>query len=254
MSATQPVQLRIETSGLESAFHQAPSVVYFWLRRFVVGSFIKHRTAWLRAKGIKFGRASEGSRAVRVSRVGEGPANPAPNDVVYRVPSAERVAPDAAAAALEGMKSEIFTGSTVLRVHEFGEDIRTRGWMAIAIKTRPKSMRAWIASHPNASLKFVKSDRDRDVIMVYERQFKRPRGRPREDAVNFPLAPKARGRLRFVLRKFVEMDATLRFYANWDGTGSDRRTLMSYTADKILSDVAKGDALAKDVERATASS
>lgn len=250
---TAPIEIRIDSAGIEEALRKAPSVAYFWLRRFLVGAFIKHRTSWLRAKGVKFGRAGESSRAIRVSRVGEGPANPQPNDVVYRAPKAERVAPTAAPAALEAMQAEVFTGSIPLRVHEFGEDIRTSGWMAIAVRTRPRQMGRWIAQNPNASLKYVKSDRDPNVILVYERLFKRPRGRPRGEASSYPLAPKPRGRLRFVLRKFVEMDPTLRFYANWDSTGSERTSLMRYTADKILSDLAKGDALAKDVAHAPAS-
>lgn len=233
------VRVVFDDHGLVDAIKQAPAAAYFWLRNYMFGCSFGHRKAWLAAKGTKFGRRGSDpqSRAVRVSKVGEAPAAPDFNDVVYDVqPKERRVEQGAAPAALARLSTSIYTGSTALKVHEFGEDIRVNRWMAIAYKTRPKKIDAWRKKYPDRQLVTIPS-KGGQSLLVFEKKKVRARGRPRKGEEK---PTTERLQLRFVLRKFVEMEPTLKFYDSWDALQADRDSRFRDTANRLLKDIARG--------------
>ncbi len=231
------LSVRVDVSSLERAMLRAPGVVYFWARNFLGSVFGKHRQQWLRQKGVKFGRGGEGSRAIRVFGVNEGPDRPEDHQVVYHVrPKEARAgAGGSAVRALHDLRAEASTGSTVLAVHEFGTDIRSQRWMAVPVKTRPGSPKAWRERYPQKEL-VLRPGRG-GKLLLYEKRKVGARGRPRKDQ---PAPQKERMQLRFILTRFVEMDPTLRMYDTWDQLAAYRAQQWQRATERIERDLARG--------------
>lgn len=244
MTTASGIDFRVDTKGLEQAFERGPSTVYYWLRGYLGGAFINHRTYWLKAKSTKFGRGGANSRATRVFRLNEAKGTPRPNHVVYRVtPEAKRERdPARATAALNALQGAAFAGSQVLEVHQHGRDIATSKWMAIAIRTRPKSPKLWRARFPNKKLLTIKDPKNPNRMYLAERVRKlgpRPEGQkarsPRKRRV-------MRDKLlrRFLLVRRVDMKPTLNFYQSWDAQAGDRTREFASISTRILKDLASG--------------
>lgn len=243
------LQVTIDLAQFEKQMKRAPSVVYFRMRDYLGATFGKHRQQWLQAKGTRFGRGGAGGRAIRVFKINEGPETPADNEVAYHVrPVAQRLQ-DASAASrgLHDLKAEAFTGNQVLPVHEFGTDINSSRFMAVPIKTRPKTPKAWLAANPDKRLVWRPSKTKPGTLVVYEVQRKRGRGRPKKGE-----APKIQEklRLRFIWTRFVDMKPTLRMYESWDRLASYRADRFRFTADAIVQDILTGRQQAKDATAA----
>lgn len=242
MTGPAPITLKVDTKGLERAFSEAPSSVYYWLRSALRGVLISHRTGWLATKGTSFGRGGAGnSRAIRVFKLDEAPAGvPQDNWVVYEVfPREKRVQnPGAARTALTQLTAAIHAGSIVLKVHQEGPQIRS-DWMSIPVRTRPGSPAAWRAKNPGKELILRPSRKNADTLMLFERTRTRGRGRPRKDGSSSAKLVE-RLRLRFLLRRNVQMRPTLRFYESWDAGNQERTRQLRFAADRILTDLAKG--------------
>lgn len=245
------VEFDIRSAALSRLFASAPSVAYFWTRRALFGVLLDHRLQWLRTKGAKL---RGGERGVKVRRVGDNAtdADLQDRDVAYNVHGPERVA-YGARDSLALLGAEVFTGSEALGALESGAQITARGRMlAIPVRQRQPSMGEWIRTR-NPSIRYVRSKRDPEVVLVYERLFKRRRGRPREDESAFPLQQRRRGKLQYVLRRQVNLDPVLRFYSTWDGQSAGRAERMASLVDRIVKDLEAG-ALAKDAQRAASAS
>lgn len=236
------LQVTVDASAVQRVLNLAPKIVYFWLHGFLHRSFVLHRLKWLRAKGARFGRGGDGGRAIKVHEVNRGPEAPQDTDVVYRVTPTEQ-RPSSVRQAVEGLRAlqaEAFAGSVVLRVHEFGEDVRARsGFMAVPIKTRPKTPRKWQAANPGKRLEFRPSKKFAGEGALYEVTKVRGRGRPRKGQTLPALREKLR--LRFVLKRVVEMNPTLGMYRTWDELAAQRETLWTGAAAKMEQQLARGD-------------
>lgn len=239
------LRVSVDTRVVAQVIRRAPKVAHFWLQGFLSKSMIDHRVNWLRSKGTRFGRrgADGSSKAIKVYRVNEGPERAREEDVVYRVwPRNQKTSSVAqAVAGLKQMGAEAFAGSTVLRVHEFGEDIRSARLMAIPVKTRPKTPEKWVRANPSKKLEFRPSKTNPGEGVLYEvtQRRARGRGRPRKGA---PLpALRAKLRLRFLLKRFVQMDPTLNFYGSWDAMRSKRDQLWKGAADRMARQLQRGD-------------
>jgi len=239
------IVLKLDTSGLQQSFAVAPSSSYYWMRTFLFSSLLKHRTYWLKAKSTRFGRAKDAnSRAIKVWRVNEAPLTGIrPNWVTYHVtPKEQREKnPTRAAALLQQLAGVAGAGSIVLEVHQRGTDIRTSKWMAVPIRTRERSPKAWRAKNPGKVLVVVPDPRNSERLWLAER--KRYRGRRKA------LLPGERNakkvvrdflRRRFLLLKSVNMDPTLNFYESWDALGGERNQEFSRIADRLTKDIARG--------------
>lgn len=253
MTGTPPViavgddrslRVTIDTRAVAGVLARAPKVAHFWIHGFLFRALVDHRVTWLQRKGPKFGRrGAADSKAIQVYRVNEGPDQPREEDVVYRVtPRQQRTSsPAEAVAGLRAMAAEAFAGSTVLRVHELGEDVRATGsrLMAIPIKTRPKTPAKWRAANPGKRLELRPSKRAGTEGLLYEVTKRRGRGRPRKGQ-KLPRL-RERLRLRFVLRKQVEMDPTLRFFQTWQELAGKRAALWRGAADRMQAQLQRGD-------------
>lgn len=241
------LRVKCDLTRFESQMRQAPSVIYFRARDYLGSAFGKHRQQWFREKGTKFGRGDDAGKAIKVFGVNEGPRVPAPNQVVYHVTPTDKRFPNPLAAerGLRELRGDAFTGNAVLPVHEFGTDIKTSGFMAIPVKTRPGDVKKWQAANPDKRLEFRPSKKKDGTAVLYEVQRKRARGRPKKGA-----APtfNEKLRLRFILTRFVDMKPTLRMYATWDGLDGYRTQQFSRMADAIVRDI-QGGALARDLAR-----
>lgn len=234
---SRSLRVTVDTTGLEQAMRKAPRAVYFSARDFLGAVFGKHRQQWLRNKGTKFGRGGAGGKAIKVFGVNEGPDTPADNHVVYHVrPKDQRMASERAAIdAMQQLRAEAFTGNQVLPVHEFGIDIRTSQWMAVPVRTRPGSPRAWRERYPNKTL--VTRPGRAGSLLLFERTRKRGRGRPRKGAKAKQVESL---RLRFVLTKHVAMQPTLHMYDTWDELATYRASAWKRAADRIERNLAQG--------------
>jgi hypothetical protein len=239
------IELRLDTSALSAAFTLGPSSCYFWLRTFLFGSLLKHRTYWLRTKSTRFGRSKDKSRAIKVWRINEAPLTGIrPNWVTYHVTPKEQREKNAgrAAALLPTLAGVAGAGSIVLDVHQTGRDIRTPTWMAIPLRTRERSPRAWRQRNPAKVLVVVPDRRNSGRLFLAERI--RYMGR-RANGV-LPSDPKKtkvvrdKLRRRFLLLKSVDMKPTLNFYESWDALGPERAQEFSRISDRILKDIARG--------------
>lgn len=244
MTTSQSIDFRVDTKGLEEAFRRGPSTVYYWLRGFLGGAFINHRTYWLKAKGTKFGRGGANSRATKVFRLNESKGTPRPNHVVYTVkPEAKRERdPARAAAALVELHGAAFAGSQVLEIHQAGRDIATSKWMAIALRTRPKSPKLWRARYPGKKLLTIRDKNNPNRMYLAERVRKlgkRPEGQKARSKRKRRVVRDTLVR-RFLLVKRVDMKPTLNFYQSWDAQAGDRSREFANISTRILKDLASG--------------
>jgi hypothetical protein len=237
------VRLTIDTTGVERSIEVAPRTTYYWFRRWLTTAFWEHRKHWLATKKTSFGR---GKDAIKVWGVNKAPAGAVdPKHVVYRIaPIAEKF-PTAKLArrALPKLKAEAFGGSVALGVHELGTDISVPNWLAIPMRTRPRSPKTWRAKYPGRVL-ITREDKDRpDRLWLME--VKRYRGRRqdgrqpakgsrRKKVVRYKLIP------RFVLVKKLDMKPTLNFIDAWSGLASARQKDFASICSRIASDVARG--------------
>ena len=148
-----------------------------------------------------------------------------------------------ATAGMQAMGAEAFAGSTVLRVHEFGEDIRTTGkLMAVSVaSSRPKSPKAWQARYPGKKLVFRPSKKNPGEGLLFEATTKRQRGRgrPRKGA---PIAAlREQLKLRWVLKRFVDMKPTLNFYGMWGALQPKREQLWRGAAQRMEAQLQQGN-------------
>lgn len=245
----QTLRVTIDIDKVAKVIARAPKIAHFWLQGFLHRSFVLHRLEWLKRKGARFGRGgTDGNKAIKVHKINEGPDAPKEEDVIYRVmPKVQKA--KTVAEAVQGistMSAEAFAGSIVLRVHEFGEDIRTPGFMAIPIKTRPKTPKKWLEANPGKKLEYRPSKKMGPHMpgaggegVLYEVSKVRGRGRPKKNG-DLP-ALREKLRLRFVLKRFVEMDKTLHMYDTWDGLKSARDQLWRGAADKMHQQLQTGD-------------
>lgn len=236
------LQVTIDAEAVSRVLARSPKIAHFWLQGFLHRCFVLHRLEWLRRKGTKFGRGGDGGRAIRVHPVNEGPATPGDTDVVYRVHPREQKAATVQQAiqGLQSMQAEAFAGSVVLRVHEFGEDIRAkRKYLAVPVRTRPKSPAAWLRKYPGKRLELRPSKKFPGEGALYEVTKVGARGRPRKDGS----LPKLRERLRlrFVLKRLVDMKPTLHFYDSWEQMRAQRDQLWRGAASRMEQQLQRAD-------------
>lgn len=244
-AANAGIDLTLDTKDLERAFLLGPSTAFYWLRGFLFGSFLKHRTYWLRAKGTKFGRGDDKSKAIKVWRINDAPAGVQDNWVVYRInPKEQRLRdPRAAEQGLKQLGGAAAAGSLVLEVHQKGTDIDVPGkWLTIPLRTRPRTPRAWRKKNPGKVLITIPDRRNPGRLYLYERI--RYRGR-RAEGVKARDEGKKKVvrdllRRRFLLVHHIDMKPTLGFYESWDAGRSERDTEFRRTADRIVEDIARG--------------
>lgn len=245
----QTLRVTIDAEKVSQVIAKAPKIAHFWLQGFLHRAFVLHRMEWLKRKGTKFGRGgTDGNKAIKVHRINEGPDTPKEEDVIYRVTPKEQKAKTVAEAVqgLREMSAEAFAGSIVLKVHEFGEDIRTSQFMAVPIKTRPKTPKKWLLANPGKKLEYRPTKLNGPSLpglggggVLYEVTQVRGRGRPKKNGDMPALREKLR--LRFVLTRFVEMDETLHMYDTWDQLASARDQLWRGAADKMHQQLQAGD-------------
>lgn len=217
-------------------FERAPRLTYKHLWSYFFEVLLDHREHWLAGKSNRFGRGSgaEG-KPIGVSRVVSQQGGAKPNQVLYNVLPKGRKAATAIEAEdkIGQIRADIYTGNVVLPIHEEGRDIRTPKWMAIPIRTKPGTPKAWTQRNPTKRLvsRRVRGDR----VLLFERQ------KPKKQRVDRDFVGPARliekWRLRFVLTKFVEMDPTLQFYQSWDARASSRDALWSRRLAKLERDI-----------------
>lgn len=239
------IELKIDTGGLEDAFARGPSTCFYWLSTYLFGAFLKHRTYWLRTKGTRFGRSSKGSQAIKVWRINEAPTTGVlPNWVTYRVQPKEKRErdPQRAAALLAQLAGQAAAGSIVLDVHQKGTDIRVPGWMAIPIRTRERSPKAWRKANPGKALVVIAPKGQSGRLFLAERI--RYRGKRAAGVV--PREPEKtkvvrdRLRKRFLLLHAVDMKPTLQFYESWDHQEGERGKDFAGIVQRITGDIARG--------------
>lgn len=237
------IQFRMDTRPIAKAIDAAPSATYYWLRSYLRGAFIGHRDAWLQGKNTRFGRGGENSRAIRVFRIDEAPAGaPQDNWVVYDVRPRDKRVRDASQArvALGQLQGAAHAGSIVLRVHQFGEDLHSAGkLLSIPIRTRPATPKAWRAKNPGKDLIARAAKNNPNTVLLYEVTRTRGRGRPRKDGTSSAKLVE-RWRLRFLLRRHIDMRPTLNFYETWQAGAAERDRQFRFVADRILKDMAHG--------------
>lgn len=240
VTTAEGLDVRVNVDDVRDAVVGMPKVAYFWLRDYFFQAFLSHRRTWLASKKTRFGRARAGGYGIRVSNIETQDGAAAPNEVRYQVTPAARRASSArdAARMLDQLSAIAATGNEILPVHEFGEDIRSADNMAIPVKTRPGSMRDWIARNPRKKLLFAPSKQDGKTL-VYERIRRGRRGRPRKGQPQ-QRAPE-RLRLRWILLKQVKMRRTLNFYDSWDSLAQQRDQLWSRAASRIQRDFQRKD-------------
>jgi hypothetical protein len=212
---------------------------------FLFGTLLKHRVQWLAAKGVRFGRGDDKSKAIKVWRINEAPEGFQDNWVVYRVqPDQKRIQnPGAARAALQSLTATAFAGSIALEVHQFGTDIDVgQTWLAIPLRTRPGSPKLWRERNPEKRLVVVPDPNDPSRLFLAERI--RYRGRRRKGVVardqDKTKVVRDKLRRRFLLVHRLEMDRTLNFYDSWDQQKGERDAQFSKISDRILKDIADG--------------
>jgi hypothetical protein len=231
------IRLTVDIGMVDRFLRQVPKIAYFWLRNYFGKVLGQHRKHWLDIKGTKFGRGN----GIRVGGVNDHKVAGGPLSVMYRVHPEEFKAtsgPDATA-KLNRLTAEVFTGNTVLPVHQFGQDIRSSRFMAIAVKTRPKTPARWMEKYPTKKLILRPSKKDPAMLVLYELLRVRGRGRPRKDGKGNTVS--TRLRLRFLLTKFVDMKPTLKMYESWEQLQGARDTQWGETATRIQQDLDRGD-------------
>lgn len=235
------VRVRIDATGALRVLQAAPKIAYFRVRDYLFQILLQHRKLWLEIKGNKFGRGTgESGSSIRVRQINDGNGAALPNDVAYVVSPSDKRAPSTqqAGAMLRALQAEIYTGNVILPIHEFGRDIASQRWMALAVKTRPSTPKRWREKYPNRQLKLLPSKRGDGKMLLYEVQRVGRRGRPKKGE---PAPVTERLKLRFILTKFVDMRPTLKLYDTWDSLAQARDKAWAQTADKMQLDFAKND-------------
>jgi hypothetical protein len=232
------ISITVDTSKVDRIFSAVPKAGYFWMRDYFGQILGHHRKTWLLQKGTKFGRGKYG---VKVYGVNEGPAEPGPNDVAYRVSPSEKRASSTRQATefLNRLTAEAYTGGIVLPVHEFGQDIRSASWMSIAVKTRPGTPERWKLKYPGRKLLTLPSKRRDGKLLLYEVTQVGARGRP---GAGKERPKRTKLRLRWILSKFVDMKPTLHMYDSWDALKPARDAMWARTATGMLRDLENPDA------------
>jgi hypothetical protein len=222
-------QVTVDTSLVDLTIASVPKLAFRQLRSFFFQTLLDHKKQWLQVKGNKFGRGGgDTGQAIGVSSVQSERAAAKPNEVLYSIQPAQRRAetPREAEIMLDRLAGEIFTGNTILPVHEEGRDIRTSRLMAIPYKTRGNKLnrfktptpREWRQINPGKRLVFMRARRG----PVHGFLLEIPRAKRSRRLRDGSIPDRATARLRFILTRFVEMDPTLQFYATWEGTSSLR--------------------------------
>jgi len=239
------LQFTIDVGDVHLVLSGAPKIAYFWLHGFFFDAFLRHRLTWLRRKKTSFGRGSDdpNNKATKVWKINEGPESPRDQDVIYRVrPENRRAATvQEAKKGLREMSAEASAGGVVLPVHEFGEDIFAKGkLLAVPIKTRPKTVEKWRRQFPNKRLEWRPSKKYPGEGVLYEiTKVRGRRGRPKKGETLPKLREKLR--LRFVLKRMLDMHPTLRMYATWDELASSRDASWRRAVDKMHKQLQAGD-------------
>lgn len=237
-SGNDLVRFTVDVSKVQRFLGQIPRASYYWLRTFFHNALFQHRKHWLEVKGTKFGRGGGG---IQVGQINDHKAAGGPLSITYRVSPEDRRANDRQDAVdkLNRLSAEVFTGNTVLPVHQFGQDIRSSRFMAIAIKTRPKTPARWSARYPDKKLVVRPSKKSPNELLLYELIRVRGRGRPRKDGKGNTTLERLR--LRFLLTKFVDMKPTLKMYEAWEGLETQRNSEFAGIASNLEKDLAAGD-------------
>jgi hypothetical protein len=244
MGDERTLKVKLDFGAVADVIAKAPKIAHFWLQGFLHRSFVLHRLEWFKRKTTQFGRGGGGGKGIRVSPVNQGPASPTEQDVVYRVTPKQQKAASVTAAiqGLEQMSGEAFAGSQVLKVHEFGEDVhagKRRRFLAVPIKTRPGNPAAWLQKYPGKKLELRPSKKHPGEGVLYEVTKVRGRGRPKKGQ-DLP-ALREKLRLRFVLKRVVDMKPTLHFYDTWDQLQEQRDQLLRGAADRMHKQLQEGD-------------
>jgi hypothetical protein len=236
----------VDPTQLQRVSAAFPSLLYFWMRNYLGSVFGKHRQQWLRNKGIKFGRASAASRAIKVWGVNEGPEQPRDNEVVYHVKPVEvRLDQHQAEYALrKELQAVAFTGSIPLAVHEFGATIRSRGkWMAIPLTRATKGQdasgrtpRKWLQNNPGKTLVFHQAKGGSALLLAKVKQKRSGAGRPKKGEA----PPPQRLERRFLLVKQVRNPPTLHMYDTWEQLSGFRGQAFAQACDRIIRQAAQG--------------
>lgn len=239
------LQFSIDLGDVQLVLEGAPKIAHFWLHGFFFDSFLAHRLTWLRSKKTSFGRGSDDptNKATKVWEINKGPETPRDQDVIYRVrPENRRAATvQEARQGLADMSAEASAGGVVLPVHEFGTDIFAKEkLLAVPIKTRPKTVKKWRERFPNKRLVWRPSKKHPGEGVLYEvSKVRGRRGRPRKGETMPKLREKLR--LRFVLKRMLDMHPTLRLYATWDGLAGRRDAYWRTAVSKMHAQLQKGD-------------
>lgn len=232
------LRFTIDIDQVARVLAEAPKIAHYWLHGFFFDSFLSHRIEWLRRKKTTFGRGSDdpNNKATKVWKINEGPETPRDQDVIYRVrPTNRRAASvEEARRGLQEMSAEASAGGVVLPVHEFGEDIHNKGkLLAVPIKTRPKTPEKWRQKFPDKRLEWRPSKKFPGEGVLYEiSKVRNRRGRPRKGETMPQLKEKLR--LRFVLKRMLDMHPTLRMYATWDELRQRRDAYWTGAVNKMM--------------------
>ncbi|MBL8752267.1 MAG: hypothetical protein JNK15_03115 [Planctomycetes bacterium] len=247
VSTTGSIQFSIDHRPITAVIEGMPKAAYFWLRDFFGRAFVTHRVKWLAGKSTSFGRGGRGIRVTRINEGGTGALDP--REVRYSVTPDDRRMPTTPAAVrgLQQLGAAVETGNVVLPVHEFGTDIRSGKPMFVPTfkgnQHTPRDIRKWRAKNPSKRLLFLPSKRGGDgktPELVYEAITKRRPGRVRADGTSRPGQVKLK--LRWVMRREVEMHPTLRLYDSWDDLRAERDAQFRTASDRMLQDLVRQDA------------
>jgi hypothetical protein len=232
-------RLTINATQALDQFERAPRLTYKHLRRYFNFVLIIHRQHWLSLKSNAFGRGRGGQGdAINVSNVASWRQSVKPNQVLYDVqPSAKTAKSAIEAENLIGqIAADIYTGNVILPIHEEGRDITSASPMAIPVKTRPGSPKAWRARNPGKSLRY-KTARDGTGLLFEVTNLKPRLARAPKGFVGPRALVTEKWRLRFILKRRVDMKPTLKFYKAWDDTAADRDRAWVERVNKLERDI-----------------
>lgn len=237
-------EVSFDTSIVELAIAAAPQAAFKRLRNYFFQTILDHRKVWLKVKGNKFGRGSgEEREAIGVSKIQSERSTPKPNEVIYSIQPGERRADSAVDAErkLASMRADIFTGNTILPIHQFGTDINTPNLMSIPYKTRGNkrnqfktpTAKEWLRINPGKRLQFMRARRGH----VHGFLLEVPRAGRQNRRKDGSEPPRRQFRMRFILTRKAEMDPTLRFYETWDSTEGLRNAAWAQAMAKLQKDL-----------------
>lgn len=240
------VRVDIDTEPLARAMEKGPQTVYFWLQSWLFRSLKEHRVRWLKTRTTKFGRGKDGIKVWQINKAPSGQTDP--KWVVYRTQPGAKKQPNRRAAekALQKLGAEIFAGSVVLEVHQFGRDINLGSeWLAIPVhkvtKNNPRSPAKWRRKNPSKQLVTIPDPRRPDVLYLAEpKRYRGKRQRGRRARNRRKKVVRTKLVWRFLLVHRVQMEPTLNFYESWDRLASARQTDFAGITTRILQDIARG--------------